>query len=202
MRMSFFTLLKQIIMSFLATSKQIMNAKTMLLAFSAFALMACGSPVDLKPKKGIEIAATQTSPAPIQQPVETVSDVQVTTVEPEVIEVVDLPPPTTASVVYFDLDSYVIAPPYQKMVADNANYLSANRNRSVVLEGHTDDRGGREYNLALGQKRAEAVMLALRVLGVDPNQMEAVSFGEESPADPRNNESAWAQNRRVVIRYK
>jgi len=72
----------------------------------------------------------------------------------------------------------------------------------VALEGHTDERGGREYNLALGQRRAEAVRRALAVLGVSDNQMEAVSFGKEKPAVPGSDEAAWAKNRRVEIVYR
>jgi peptidoglycan-associated lipoprotein len=72
----------------------------------------------------------------------------------------------------------------------------------VALEGHTDERGGREYNLALGQRRAEAVRRALALLGVADSQMEAVSFGKEKPAVPGSDEAAWAKNRRVEIVYR
>jgi peptidoglycan-associated lipoprotein len=72
----------------------------------------------------------------------------------------------------------------------------------VALEGHTDERGGREYNLALGQRRAEAVRRALGLLGVNDSQLEAVSFGKEKPAATGADESAWSQNRRVEISYR
>lgn len=199
-------------MSFLTPLKQTMSVKIVLLAFSAFGLVACGSSVDLNPgnvSSGADIDATQTEGSASAQNVggsgtldESARNNQVASVQSQSIGDNDIGPPNTDNVVYFDLDSYVIAPPYQKAVAAHANYLNAHRDHSVVLEGHTDERGGREYNLALGQKRAEAVMLALRVLGVQANQIEAVSFGEESPADPGNDESAWAKNRRVVIRYR
>lgn len=195
-------------MSFFTPFKQTMSAKIMLLVFSAFGLVACGSSVDLA-GGGAGTNATQVGGSASAQNVdgsgaldENARNNQVAAVQSQSAGSSDLGPPNTDNVVYFDLDSYVIAPPYQKTVAAHANYLSSNRERSVVLEGHTDERGGREYNLALGQKRAEAVMLALRVLGVQVNQIEAVSFGEESPADLGNDESAWAQNRRVVIRYQ
>ena len=83
-----------------------------------------------------------------------------------------------------------------------SGFLKANSGRRVALEGHTDERGGREYNLALGQRRAEAVRRALALLGVGDNQMEAVSFGKEKPAMPGSDEQAWAQNRRVEIVYR
>jgi len=104
--------------------------------------------------------------------------------------------------VYFDFDSYVIKPEFQAVIDAHARHLKADRSRKVVLEGHTDERGGREYNLALGQRRADAVRRALGLLGVADNQMEAVSFGEEKPAVQGSNEEAWAKNRRVEIKYR
>ena len=81
-------------------------------------------------------------------------------------------------------------------------YLNANKTARVSLEGHTDERGGREYNLALGQKRAEAVRRSLSLLGVSESQMEAVSFGEEKPAQAGADEAAFSKNRRVEITYR
>lgn len=104
--------------------------------------------------------------------------------------------------VYFDYDSYVIKPEFQKLIEAHARYLSTASNLRVVLEGHTDERGGREYNLALGQRRAEAVRRALSLLGVSDAQMEAVSFGEEKPVADGSVESAWSQNRRTEISYR
>jgi len=105
-------------------------------------------------------------------------------------------------IVYFDFDSYVIRPEAQAQIAAHARFLSAAPQRSVQLDGHTDERGGREYNLALGQKRAEAVRRALALLGVRDEQMEAVSFGKEQPAAEGSSEEAHAQNRRVEIHYR
>jgi peptidoglycan-associated lipoprotein len=102
--------------------------------------------------------------------------------------------------IYFDFDSYVVKPEFQGAVEGYARMLTTLRDRRLSLEGHADERGGREYNLALGQKRAEAVARALELLGVGAGQVEAVSFGEERPADPRSTEEAWAKNRRVEIR--
>ncbi len=103
-------------------------------------------------------------------------------------------------VIYFDLDSYVVKDQYRPAVEVNAKLLSSAPSARVSLEGHTDERGGREYNLALGQKRAEAVAKAMTLLGANSKQIEAVSFGKERPADPGHDEAAWAKNRRVEIR--
>jgi peptidoglycan-associated lipoprotein len=104
--------------------------------------------------------------------------------------------------VYFDYDSYVIKPEFQSLLEAHARFLKANGTRHIVVEGHTDERGGREYNLALGQRRSEAVRRALELLGVRDAQVEAVSFGEEKPAAPGGDESAWSRNRRAEIAYR
>ena len=104
--------------------------------------------------------------------------------------------------IYFDFDSFVVKPEYQPLVDQHARFLQANRGRGVALEGHTDERGSREYNLALGQKRAEAVRRALTLVGASDAQVEAVSFGEEKPAVAGSTEDAYAKNRRVEIRYR
>mgnify|MGYP003422738193 FL=1 len=84
----------------------------------------------------------------------------------------------------------------------NAKTLAGARTRKVTIEGHTDERGGREYNLALGQKRAETVARAMTLLGVNDAQVEAVSFGKERPAAQGSDEAAWAKNRRAEIKDK
>jgi len=111
-------------------------------------------------------------------------------------------PVNVARLVYFDYDSFQIKAESQAIIEQHARFLRANPQRKVSLEGHTDERGGREYNLALGQKRAEAVRRALALLGVADGQMEAVSFGKEKPAVMGSDEAAWAQNRRVEIAYR
>ncbi|MFZ1500923.1 MAG: peptidoglycan-associated lipoprotein Pal [Giesbergeria sp.] len=107
-----------------------------------------------------------------------------------------------ARVIYFDYDSYVIKPDFQSLIEGHARFLKANTGRNLVIEGNTDQRGGSEYNLALGQKRAEAVRRALVLLGVPERQMEAVSFGKEKPAAMGNSEDAYAQNRRAELSYR
>lgn len=109
---------------------------------------------------------------------------------------------TVARVVYFDYDSFSIRPEYQAVIEANGRILKSDKARQVAIEGHTDERGGREYNLALGQKRAETVRAALGVQGVAESQMEAVSFGKEKPAVPGLSEAAMEKNRRAEIVYR
>ncbi len=111
-------------------------------------------------------------------------------------------PAAVARIIYFDYDSFEVKADSAATLEANARYLNANRTRRVNLEGHTDERGGREYNLALGQKRAEAVRRALGLLGVTEAQMEAVSFGEEKPAQVGLDEASFAKNRRVELTYR
>jgi peptidoglycan-associated lipoprotein len=105
-------------------------------------------------------------------------------------------------VVYFDYDSFAIRPEFQAAIDTHAKYIRADKSRKVVIEGHTDERGGREYNLALGQKRAEAVRKALSLIGVPETQLEAVSFGKEKPAVLGSTETAMEKNRRAEISYR
>ena len=104
--------------------------------------------------------------------------------------------------VFFDFDSFVVKSEFQPVVEAHGKYLASTKNRRIVIEGHTDERGGREYNLALGQKRAEAVKQRLMLLGATDSQIETVSFGKEKPRAVGSNEEAWAQNRRADIVYK
>jgi len=103
--------------------------------------------------------------------------------------------------IYFDLDSYTVKDEFKPVLEAHARYLNANKSRQIVIQGNTDERGGREYNLALGQKRAEAVRRAMALLGVQEGQMEAVSFGKEKPKALGTDEAAWAENRRADIAY-
>ena len=103
--------------------------------------------------------------------------------------------------IYFDYDSYSIKEEFRPVVEAHAKYLNAHKDRKVIIQGNTDDRGGAEYNLALGQKRAEAVRKALLLLGVSDEQVEAVSFGKEKPKALGSDEAAWAENRRADIAY-
>jgi peptidoglycan-associated lipoprotein len=111
-------------------------------------------------------------------------------------------PMGVTKVIYFDYDSFTIKPEFQGAVEAHAKYMAANKTRKLSVEGHTDERGGREYNLALGQKRAEAVRRALALLGVTDTQVEAVSFGKEKPANSGTDEAALAKNRRAEMNYR
>lgn len=100
--------------------------------------------------------------------------------------------------VYFTFDSSVLSPEAQRTLSANSSWLMTN-DVSVTIEGHADQRGTREYNLALGERRANSVQSYLVSLGVPSNRLLTVSYGEERPADPANNETAWQLNRRVVL---
>ncbi len=111
-------------------------------------------------------------------------------------------PAGVSNVIYFDYDSFVVKPEFQSVLDAHARFLKANKNLRANLEGHTDERGGSEYNLALGQKRSEAVRRALTILGISDSQMEAVSYGKEKPAAQGADEAAFAKNRRAEIIYR
>ena len=109
--------------------------------------------------------------------------------------------PLSKRSVFFDFDSFVVKDEYRPMLEAHAGYLMSKRDAHVILQGNADDRGSREYNLALGQKRAEAVRKSLAVLGVKDSQMEAISFGEEKPRNEGHTEEAYAENRRADVVY-
>jgi peptidoglycan-associated lipoprotein len=106
-----------------------------------------------------------------------------------------------SQVIYFEYDSSVVGPQYLEVVRTHGEYLKKNPGARANLEGHTDERGSREYNIALAQRRSDAVMQLLIAQGVSASQLSSVSFGEEKPAAYGNGEDAWAKNRRVEVRY-
>jgi peptidoglycan-associated lipoprotein len=103
--------------------------------------------------------------------------------------------------VYFDLDKFLVKDEYKSTVESHGKYVGSQSMLKIKIEGNGDERGGREYNLALGQKRADAVARALKVYGVKDQQVEAVSFGSEKPVAAGHDEAAWAQNRRADVTY-
>ena len=103
--------------------------------------------------------------------------------------------------VLFEYDSFTVPDQYRGIVEAHARYLQGNRNTRITIQGNADERGSREYNIALGQKRADAVRQLMRVLGVGDAQIETVSFGKEKPRNPGHDEAAWAENRRADIVY-
>jgi peptidoglycan-associated lipoprotein len=176
------------------------NIKTLAMLVSSAALvMACSTPVKLNDDVKVEERTTQAAvkPAP---PIETrmVSSVDVGSVDP-----LDDPQGILAKrSVYFDYDSYIVKNEFKPVVEAHATYLTNNKSRKILIQGNTDERGGREYNLALGQKRAEAVRKSLTLLSVPDTQIEAVSYGKEKPKALGSNEAAWAENRRADIVYR
>jgi peptidoglycan-associated lipoprotein len=103
--------------------------------------------------------------------------------------------------IYFEFDSFAVSDQYKPIIEAHAKYLAANRNARVALQGHADERGSREYNIALGQKRADAVKRMMTLLGVQETIVETVSFGEEKPKNLGHDEASWTENRRVDIVY-
>ncbi len=104
--------------------------------------------------------------------------------------------------VYYDYDSFVVKNEYRPLVQAHAQYLRDNAGARVLLQGNADERGSREYNLALGQKRADSVKNAMTLSGAKDSQIEAVSLGEEKPRATGHDEASWAENRRTDIRYQ
>lgn len=172
------------------------NFKSLAFIASAAALLAaCSSPTKLEETPVVEKSPEPAAPVAdnrVIQPVET------GTVDP-----LNDPQGVLANrSVYFDFDSFVVRPDGQPVVQNHSAYLTKNPQRKVLIQGNTDERGGTEYNLALGQKRAEAVRRSMASLGVTDGQMEAVSLGEEKPKATGSNEEAWAENRRADIVYQ
>jgi peptidoglycan-associated lipoprotein len=104
--------------------------------------------------------------------------------------------------ILFDYDSSAVRDEYRSLLESHAQYLRKEKSAKVILQGHADERGSREYNLALGQRRAESIYKVLNLLGVPDAQLEAVSFGEEKPIAEGHDEEAWKQNRRTEIVYQ
>lgn len=129
------------------------------------------------------------------------SDQQVKTVDVTNGIGADGVPAPAARSVYFDLDSYTLRADGQPVVSAHSEFLNKNRGQKIIIQGNTDDRGTAEYNLALGQRRSEALRQALALRGVGANQMEAVSLGKEKPKAMGSGEAAWAENRRADIVY-
>ena len=109
--------------------------------------------------------------------------------------------PLSKRSVYFDYDSYVVKDEFKALLTAHAKFLAGNSKMKMLIQGNADERGSREYNLALGQKRADAVRKALALLGARDDQLEAVSLGEEKPVCTESTEECWAKNRRGDMLY-
>lgn len=180
-----------------------MNRSTFLaipvLAFAAL-VTACGSNVKLD-----DVPVESRTGANVSTPSASTATAAATSVAPVEIAASSsgaAGPTGVGKIIYFDYDSFTLKPEFQNVVEAHARYMAANKTRRLAIEGHTDDRGGREYNLALGQKRAEAVRRAMGLLGVTDAQVEAVSFGKEKPAVAGGDEAAFAKNRRAELTYR
>ncbi|WP_370538386.1 peptidoglycan-associated lipoprotein Pal [Ideonella sp.] len=163
-----------------------MLAATLLAAGCASSVKLDDTPVETRAPKAVD-----------SQPATQSSQSGVNTVD---LNKNDLGASAVGKVVYFDFDSFVVKEEFRSVLEGNAKMLNASKQRKLTIEGHTDERGGREYNLALGQKRAEAVQKSLALLGVADGQMESVSYGEERPAVQGSDEAAWAKNRRAELK--
>jgi peptidoglycan-associated lipoprotein len=177
--------------------------KTLCLLATLALLVACSSPVKLnevpvEDKAGTQVAAPAAAPAPTPPPARSA----VASVDARPLAAVPSGPSGVPLVIYFDYDSFAIKPEFQAVIEKHAAFIKQDSKRRVAVEGHTDERGGREYNLALGQKRSEAVRKAFNLLGVSDGQIEAVSLGKEKPAMTGSSEEAFAKNRRAEIAYK
>lgn len=169
------------------------HSKTILAMASVALLVACQSkPIEQPP------VATDNGPTVVdkgQKPDgNTVTQVKTDTY--------DLAKDEAKRSVYFDFDSYAVKDQYAGLIAEHAKNLSAGKGKNVLIQGNADERGGREYNLALGQKRAEAVRKSLTLQGAADSQIEAVSLGKEKPVALGHDEESWAKNRRADITYK
>ena len=180
-----------------------LQAATVLCA--ALLLAACGSNVNLAQ----DVPVQDRTGVPVQQIAGAPGGAAAAAVDQRAVAPVQAgtttigqPPAQLARLVFFDFDQYTVRAEFIPLLEGHARFLAADRQRRMALEGHTDERGGREYNLALGQKRAEAVRRSLALMGVQDAQMEAVSFGEEKPANAGSDEAAHSQNRRVELVYR
>jgi peptidoglycan-associated lipoprotein len=174
------------------------TSKTIALLIASVALIsACSTPVKLDPTP-VQDKSDKTPP--VTKPADTriVNEVKAAPIDP-----LNDPQGVLAKrSVYFDYDSYVVKDEFKSVIEAHAKYLVSKKDRKILIQGNTDERGGREYNLALGQKRAEAVRKAMSLLGVPEAQMEAVSLGKEKPKATGSDEAAWAENRRSDIVYQ
>lgn len=161
-------------------------------------LTACaGKGTKDEPKAGVEDKSTDLAGGPVTKPLEG-AEATGGALDPRLRDPNNI---LSKRTVYFDYDSFVIKEEFKPLIQAHAKFLNENKDARVTLQGNADERGSREYNLALGQKRAEAVKKGMQVLGVQEIQIESVSFGEEKPVCTDGTEDCWARNRRTEIVY-
>lgn len=174
------------------------NVKTAAFIVSAAALLSACSSTKLQDAPVVDKTPAVTQAPP---PVDNTRDIR--PVETGTVDALNDPKGVLANrSVYFDFDSYTVRDDGKPVVENHSAYLTKNTSRKVLIQGNTDERGGTEYNLALGQKRAEAVRKSMVALGVSDGQLEAVSLGKEKPKADGHDEAAWSQNRRADIVYQ
>ncbi|MCX7274937.1 MAG: peptidoglycan-associated lipoprotein Pal [Burkholderiales bacterium] len=185
-----------------------------LAAASLVALAACssvklddgqGAPIESRTASGSPGSGSPGSGTPGTDPAASTGagSRQITPVQSESKSALDDPAGVLARrSIYFDFDQYTIRDEFKGVIEAHGQFLIANKNRKVIIQGNTDERGSREYNLALGQKRSEAVRKALMAVGVADTQLEAVSLGEEKPKANGGDEAAMAENRRADLVYQ
>jgi len=169
------------------------NKITQTLIFSAACLLAACSSTGNAP--------TNPAPQPAPDPLRPVAAAPSGLSEAELAALRDPANPLSKRSIYFDLDSSSIKQDYRNVVETHGKFLAKKPGVKIVVRGNTDERGSREYNLALGQRRADATKQALGVYGVASDQIETVSLGSEKPAAEGHDEEAWAKNRRADIAY-
>ena len=173
-----------------------------IIALSALTLLlaACGSqpPAPEQNPAGVE----SRTPGAVKVDTTPVAPVKLETFDPSSIAALKDPrSPLSKRSVYFDYDSYLVKDEFQALLTAHGKFLSANPAMKMLIQGNADERGSREYNLALGQKRADAVKKALALLGTREDQLESVSLGEEKPACTDASDECWAKNRRGDMLY-
>ena len=179
-----------------------MSARHLSLSCLALTLLlaGCGSqpPAPEQNPAGVE----SRTPGSIKVEPVPVSKVQADAFDPNSIAALKDPrSPLSKRSIYFDYDSYVVKDEFQSLLAAHGKFLSGNSKMKMLIQGNADERGSREYNLALGQKRAGAVRKALSLLGARDDQLEAVSLGEEKPVCSESTEECWGKNRRGDMLY-
>ncbi len=165
-----------------------------MLGFLGFALVGCSSTPKTEEVEDTKAEATQQVEADVEAAKRAAA-------EKAAAELAELKAMIDGKVINFEFDRYDISPDDYKLVKANADYMSLKPELQVTVNGHCDERGTREYNLALGERRAMAVKNALVAEGVSPSRINVISFGEDKPVDDAHNEAAWAKNRRAEFQY-
>lgn len=177
-----------------------MNVKKVSLVLSCTAALLAGcSSTPLPPVAPAPVVTAAPAPTPAPAPMPAAESKVTSVMLPAHLDPKSLI--STDRSVYFDYDVFAINSKYTPLIERQGKYLASSASLSVKIEGNADERGSSEYNLALGQKRAEAVLAALKIYGAKAGQLEAVSWGKEKPKATGHDEAAWAQNRRVDLVY-